>query len=198
MIGRKSLKKIMKKNIFTLSAIAVAVAGIGLFSACSSEKKAGAESIAEEEVIAEEEIMPLSTPSNDSITGKLTASYFNDPANANAAENKVVTTPSGLKYVVVREGAGKQPAATSSVTVNYAGRLTDGTQFDSSYDRGEPATFPLNGVIAGWTEGLQTMKEGGKTVFYIPSNLAYGERGAGAAVPPNSDLIFVVELLNVQ
>lgn len=189
----------MKRRIFTLSAVAAAVAGIGMLGACSSDKKATAEeTAAEEQMIAQEEIMPLSMPANDSLTYKLTAAYFNDPANANAAEDKVITTPSGLKYVVVREGAGAQPTADSSVTVNYLGRLTDGTQFDSSYDRGEPATFPLGGVIKGWTEGLQTMKEGGKTVFYIPADLAYGERGAGAAVPPNSDLIFVVELLDVQ
>lgn len=119
------------------------------------------------------------------------------------AENKlregVKETPSGLQYVVEKEGEGKQPTATDEVTVHYTGRLLDGTVFDSSVSRGEPATFPLKAVIPGWTEGLQLMKEGGKTVFYIPSDLAYGEMGTpGGPIGPNSDLIFEVELIKVN
>ena len=100
--------------------------------------------------------------------------------------------------MMLREGDGRSPKATDEVTVHYRGQLIDGTVFDSSYDRGEPAAFPLNRVIPGWTEGLQLMKENGKAVFYIPSNLAYGEQGAPGAIPPNSDLIFTVELIKVN
>ncbi len=108
------------------------------------------------------------------------------------------TTPSGLKYVTVVEGTGASPVATDIVTVHYTGRLLDGTVFDSSVERGEPASFPLGAVIKGWTEGLQLMKVGGQTVFYIPSNLAYGEMGTpGGPIGPNQDLIFEVELLGI-
>lgn len=117
-------------------------------------------------------------------------------------ENKknadVRETASGLQYVVEKEGEGAQPTAEDEVTVHYTGRLLDGTVFDSSVNRGEPATFPLNRVIPGWTEGLQLMKENGKAVFYIPSKLAYGEQGAPGAIPPNADLIFTVELIKVN
>ena len=108
------------------------------------------------------------------------------------------TTPSGLKYVTVVEGTGPNPTATDIVTVHYTGRLLDGTVFDSSVERGEPTSFPLQAVIKGWTEGLQLMKVGGKTVFFIPSNLAYGEMGTpGGPIGPNQDLIFEVELLGI-
>lgn len=108
-------------------------------------------------------------------------------------------TQSGLKYVTLTEGTGIQPGPTDEVTVHYTGYLPDGTIFDSSIDRGEPTSFPLNRVIAGWTEGLQLMKEGGQTAFYIPSELAYGKRGTpGGPIRPDQDLIFVVELLKVK
>ena len=109
------------------------------------------------------------------------------------------TTPSGLQYKVVSSGTGgKSPSATSEVTVHYSGKLIDGTEFDSSYKRGEPATFPLNGVIPGWTEGLQLMKEGDKWTFFIPQQLGYGSQGAGGAIPPFSTLVFDVELIKVK
>lgn len=108
------------------------------------------------------------------------------------------STPSGLKYRIIEEGTGKSPSATDVVLVDYEGRLTNGTVFDSSYQRQQPISFPLNRVIPGWTEGLQLMKEGAKYEFYIPYNLAYGERGAAPAIPPKADLIFVVELHEVQ
>ncbi len=116
----------------------------------------------------------------------------------NAKKEGVVTLPSGLQYKVLEEGAGKTPKASDTVTVNYSGTLIDGTEFDSSYKRGEPATFPVGGVIAGWTEALQLMKEGAKWQLFIPANLAYGERGAGPTIGPNSTLVFEVELIKVQ
>jgi len=110
----------------------------------------------------------------------------------------VQETPSGLQYRVVQEGTGASPAATDTVTVHYVGTLIDGTEFDSSRARGEPATFALNQVIPGWTEGLQLMSEGGTYEFFIPSDLAYGEQGRPGPIGPNSTLIFEVELIEVQ
>lgn len=115
----------------------------------------------------------------------------------NATKEGVVALPSGLQYLVLEEGNGKKPAATDQVKCHYEGRLIDGTVFDSSYRRGEPATFPLNGVIAGWTEGLQLMGEGAKHRLFIPYNMAYGTRGAGASIPPYAALVFDVELIEV-
>ena len=109
-----------------------------------------------------------------------------------------MTLPSGLQYQVLKEGNGKSPKATDKVVCHYEGMLIDGTMFDSSLQRGEPATFPLNGVIAGWTEGLQLMKEGAKYRFFIPYQLGYGERGAGASIPPFATLVFDVELIEVK
>lgn len=116
----------------------------------------------------------------------------------NAKKDGVQVTESGLQYSVIKEGIGKSPKATDTVVCHYEGFLTNGTVFDSSIQRGEPAAFPLNAVIAGWTEGLQLMKEGGKTRFFIPYNLAYGEAGAAGAIPPYAALIFDVELLEVK
>lgn len=116
----------------------------------------------------------------------------------NAKKEGVKTTASGLQYQVLRDGNGKQPKATDQVECHYEGTLIDGTKFDSSYDRGQTATFPLNQVIAGWTEGLQLMHEGAKYRFFIPYQLAYGERGAGASIPPYAALIFDVELVEVK
>ncbi|WP_306643524.1 FKBP-type peptidyl-prolyl cis-trans isomerase [Sanyastnella coralliicola] len=117
---------------------------------------------------------------------------------ANKLNEGVIETPSGLQYKVVTEGTGASPDANDKVTVNYEGRLIDGSIFDSSYKKGSPASFFLNGVIKGWTEGLQTMKVGGKTEFYIPYNLGYGSRpGPGGRIPAYSTLVFTVELLDV-
>lgn len=116
---------------------------------------------------------------------------------ANAKKEGVVTRESGLQYLVLKEGTGKSPKATDKVKCHYEGFLIDGTVFDSSVQRGEPAVFPLDGVIAGWTEGLQLMKEGGKTRFFIPYLLAYGPSGAGNSIPPYAALIFDVELIEV-
>ncbi len=115
----------------------------------------------------------------------------------NAKKPGVHTTPSGLQYEVLREGTGRSPKATDKVQVHYKGTLLDGTEFDSSYKRNAPIDFPLNHVIAGWTEGVQLMKEGAKYRFVIPSKLAYGQRGAPGAIGPDETLIFEVELLKV-
>ena len=115
----------------------------------------------------------------------------------NKARAGVKTTASGLQYEVQKEGTGPNPKATDTVTVNYKGTLMDGSTFDSSYDRGQPATFVLNQVIPGWTEGVQLMKVGSKYKFYIPAALGYGDKGAGNTIGPNSPLIFEVELLSI-
>jgi len=116
---------------------------------------------------------------------------------ANKKKAGVITTASGLQYKVIRAGTGASPKLTDKVMVHYAGRLIDGTKFDASYDRGTPAEFPVNGVIQGWQEGLQLMKEGGKYELYIPSDLGYGDSGAGDKIPGGSVLIFEVELIKV-
>ena len=129
--------------------------------------------------------------------GKAAKQAGEDYLKANAQKPGVVTTKSGLQYQVLTEGTGRSPKATDKVRCHYEGFLIDGTVFDSSVQRGEPADFPLQGVIAGWTEGLQLMKEGGKTRFFIPYMLAYGEGGAGSSIPPFATLIFDVELIKV-
>ncbi len=116
----------------------------------------------------------------------------------NGKKEGIVTLPSGLQYEVLREGNGKKPSATDTVECHYEGTLINGTKFDSSYDRGQTATFGLNQVIKGWTEGVQLMSEGAKYRFFIPYHLAYGEQGAGGMIPPFAALIFVVELVAVK
>ncbi|WP_349361743.1 FKBP-type peptidyl-prolyl cis-trans isomerase [Hymenobacter sp. H14-R3] len=135
------------------------------------------------------------TPNPNSMNNKAEGEAF-------LAENKnkpgITTLPSGLQYEVLTEGTGAKPTLRSSVTTHYHGTLINGTVFDSSYQRGQPATFPVNGVIAGWTEALQLMPEGSKYRLYIPSDLAYGKRGAGRDIGPDSALVFDVELLKVN
>ena len=115
----------------------------------------------------------------------------------NKKEEGVIVTASGLQYKVEREGVGEKPTAKNTVKVHYRGSLVDGTVFDSSYERGTPAEFPLGNVIQGWVEGIQLMSPGGKYTFFIPADLGYGEAGAGEVIPPNSVLVFTVELLEV-
>jgi len=117
---------------------------------------------------------------------------------ANKAKEGVVTLPSGLEYKILKEGNGPKPTASDSVVCNYRGTLINGTEFDSSYKSGQPATFPVNGVIKGWTEALQLMPVGSKWQLFVPSSLAYAERGAGGDIGPNATLIFEVELLSIQ
>jgi FKBP-type peptidyl-prolyl cis-trans isomerase FkpA len=121
-----------------------------------------------------------------------------DYLKENASKEGVTVTESGLQYRVLREGTGEMPVASDTVEVHYKGTLIDGTQFDSSFDRGQTIEFPLNGVIAGWTEGVQLMKEGARYEFVIPSDLAYGERGAGGVIPGGATLIFEVDLISIK
>jgi FKBP-type peptidyl-prolyl cis-trans isomerase FklB len=125
---------------------------------------------------------------------KLGKAFLDD----NAKKKGVKVTASGLQYLELKKGNGKKPSATSTVTVHYRGTLINGTEFDSSYKRNEPATFPLNGVIKGWTEGLQLMSEGGKAQLVIPADLGYGTRGAPPTIGPSEVLVFEIELLSVK
>lgn len=172
----------MKKLLY----LALVFGAAGIFAACSSKQKPTAEDSAAVQELVEEVV-------TDSV-----ADRFRNPDYRSdvATDSTYAVTASGLKYMIKKQGTGATPTATDNVTVHYTGTLLDGTIFDSSVQRGEPATFPLNGVIAGWTEGLQLMKEGAVYVFYIPTDLAYGSRGGGP-IPPYSDLIFEVELIKV-
>ncbi len=182
----------MKKTSISLLATGCVCLAVA-FSSCSSKPKTESDSLAKETELAQE------ATASEPLPGGVDAAFFNnaEKKSETPSDSTWVETSSGLKYLVMEEGSGNAPAATDEVIVHYTGMLTDGTIFDSSVMRGEPATFPLNAVIPGWTEGLQLMKPGGTTVFYIPSNLAYGEQGAPGAIPPNSDLIFEVQLLSV-
>ena len=135
-------------------------------------------------------------------TAKVLGEKNKKEGEAFLAENKkkegVITLPSGLQYKVIKPGTGKKPKATDTVKTHYRGTSIGGTEFDSSLRRGEPATFPVKGVIPGWTEALQLMEEGAKWQLFIPSNLAYGERGAGATIGPHATLLFEVELISIQ
>jgi FKBP-type peptidyl-prolyl cis-trans isomerase FklB len=144
----------------------------------------------------------LKTDDNNATTNSVSTNAPAAPSAAAAAPataGDMITTASGLKYQVLQHGAGTvSPKATDTVKVHYEGKLLDGTVFDSSIARGQPISFPLNGVIPGWTEGLQLMKVGDKFKFVIPPNLAYGENSPSPAIPPNSTLVFEVELLGIQ
>ena len=178
----------MKKiNFLAIAALTFGTAALAV--SCSTKNKnaeSESDSVAVEEQVAEV------------VTDSVAARFRNpDYKSEYATDSTYTVTPSGLKYMIENEGTGVKPGPTDEVTVHYTGRLLDGTIFDSSVQRGEPATFPLNRVIAGWTEGLQYMKEGSKYIFYIPSDLAYGRNGSPGAIPPYSDLIFEVELIKV-
>ncbi|MDE6273045.1 MAG: FKBP-type peptidyl-prolyl cis-trans isomerase [Muribaculaceae bacterium] len=191
----------MNKNIIKMATTAFAVAALCVgVSACSNKEKAAVDSnvVEVENGIAATEAAPAPGKTNMPYSADFFTNDANKAASTSASDSTYVQTESGLKYAIIKEGTGKSPKATDTVTVHYAGQLTDleGTEFDSSYARNEPATFPLSGVIAGWTEGLQLMKEGAVYEFYIPANLAYGERGGGP-IPPNAPLVFQVELIKV-
>jgi FKBP-type peptidyl-prolyl cis-trans isomerase len=159
-------------------------------------------------LLTEEEAKAAITKLQQDVRGKMEAkmnalSAANKQAGdaflaANKTKEGVVTLPSGLQYKILKAGTGPKPASTDTVECNYRGTLIDGKEFDSSYKRGEAASFPVSGVIKGWTEALQLMPVGSKWQLVIPSNLAYGERGAGADIAPNSTLVFEVELLSIK
>lgn len=188
-----------KKNLsLGMAAAAVILLGVSV-SACAN-KNSNADTEAQEQqpieaATVEEEIPDFPAAQNAAEIAAVLDLLT--PEEGLTRDSVVKETPSGLKFRIVKAGTGRRPGGSDIVTVNYEGKLTDGTKFDSSYDRGDPASFPLNRVIQGWTEGLQLMKEGGIYEFYIPSNLAYGEQGAPGAIPPNSDIVFKVELLKV-
>lgn len=173
-------------------AMALLVSASASVASCTNSKKADADTaIADTQAQTEAEV---SVPD----LSELAVAFKDSTKRAEAAtDTTYAVTPSGLKYMILTEGKGKRSTAESEVTVHYTGELLNGQVFDSSVTRGEPATFPLNRVIPGWTEGLQLMKEGGKAVFYIPSNLAYGAAGAPPMIGPDQDLIFTVELISV-
>lgn len=181
-----------------MAAASIGVVALTSLAACGNKKAADADSAEVVDMVAAVEQTP---ERGDSVLKTYTAAWFEDEANrATADKNGWVQTPSGLRYVMITEGTGAQPIETSSVRVNYSGVLTDGTMFDSSWDHGAdsgPIVFPLNRVIPAWTEGVQLMKEGGQAVLYAPSDIAYGERGAGNLIGPGATLIFYVDLLNI-
>ena len=202
----------MKKNQLIYLASSMLLAG-GLLASCGNKKSETLKEEATQEAFVPDEkeaavdtlqqidemVEAVEAPVNGINGTKYNAEFFNNPANKGdkASDSKYAQTSTGLKYVIAEPGKGKSPKATDTVTVHYVGTLTDGTQFDSSIDRGESIAFPLGGVIPGWTEGLQYMQEGGTAVFYIPANLAYGAREL-PGIPANSDLIFWVQLLQVN
>lgn len=181
------------KTIKILGSIAVVAAFAGL-TACSSKEKVDADS---DSVAVEVPAPQVPAKADPAVLATYNGAYFTNEANKKGATDSIgyVETPSGLRYVMLEEGEGVMPNEQSVVLVDYEGVLPDGTKFDSSFDRGESISFPLQGVIPGWTEGLQLMKEGGTAVFYIPAELAYGEAGVPqAGIQPNSPLVFLVQL----
>ncbi|MDE6018481.1 MAG: FKBP-type peptidyl-prolyl cis-trans isomerase [Muribaculaceae bacterium] len=193
----------MKKTFRSAIAVIAVTATAFCVASCGKQKPTAEDSAAVDSLVGEvmqaqqdsaEAAQALAAEDNISEARNM-SDYTADFFKGNSGYK---TTPSGLKYVTVVEGTGASPKATDIVTVHYTGRLLDGTIFDSSVQRGEPTSFPLQAVIKGWTEGLQLMKVGGQTVFYIPSDLAYGEMGTpGGPIGPNADLIFEVELIGI-
>lgn len=187
----------MKKTLRSAIAVLAMAASALCVASCGKQKPSSADSAAVDSLVGE---VMRAEQDSASVAGAAQSQNMSDYDAAYFSGNSgYQTTPSGLKYVTVVQGTGVSPTATDMVTVHYTGRLLDGTVFDSSVERGEPITFSLQQVIKGWTEGLQLMQTGGKTVFYIPSDLAYGPTGTpGGPIGPNADLIFEVELIQVN
>ncbi len=191
----------MKKTFRSAIAVIAVTATAFCVASCGKQKPSAADTAAVDSLVgevmqAQQDSAAAAEASTENVAGSKNMADYN--AAFFQGNSGYQTTPSGLKYVTVVEGTGASPVATDVVTVHYTGRLLDGTVFDSSVERGEPTSFPLRAVIKGWTEGLQLMKVGGQTVFYIPSDLAYGEMGTpGGPIGPNQDLIFEVELLGI-
>ena len=183
----------MKVKYLALGLFAFGVLGL---ASCKGAAKENADTVTEVSVADEYEEAPVLTEKQLAVSDSVFAALKGKEKLI--ADTTVYTTPSGLRYMVLKKGEGAKPTATDHVKVHYTGTLPDGRVFDSSVERGEPITFPLNQVIPGWTEGLQLMQEGGKTVFYIPSNIAYGPRAMGGLIGPNQDLVFEVELIQVN
>lgn len=182
-------------NKLSVMALSLVLAG-GMLAGCSGNKQENADSDSVTIDAMAADTAAVASDSAETATDTVAAATDTKKEAADPyADFKV--TKSGLKYKVIKAGTGNSPKATDEVTVHYTGKLLNGQVFDSSVSRGEPATFPLNRVIPGWTEGLQLMKEGGKTIFYIPSALAYGAAGAPPVIGPDEDLIFEVELIKV-
>lgn len=190
----------MKKTFRSAIAVIAVTATAFCVASCGKQKPTAEDTAAVDELVGEviqaQQDSVAAAEASENVAGSTNMADYN--AAFFKGNSGYQTTPSGLKYVTVVEGTGASPKESDVVTVHYTGRLLDGTVFDSSVERGEPTSFPLQMVIKGWTEGLQLMKVGGKTVFYIPSNLAYGEMGTpGGPIGPNADLIFEVELLGI-
>ncbi len=181
------------KKILSVACMA-SLAMSAMLSSCGNKEKAAEEAAATE---AAENSELVWSPTETMNVADLNAKTGEEFLAENAKRPEVKTTPSGLQYEVLTEGTGAQPTATDQVVVHYTGKLIDGTVFDSSVDRGEPATFGVTQVIPGWVEALQMMKAGSAWRLYIPSDLAYGPRGAGGVIGPNETLIFDVTLLEV-
>ena len=192
---------IMKKTFRSAIAVIAMTATAFCVASCGKQKPTAEDSAAVDSLVgevmqAQQDSAAAAEAAAENVAGSTNMADYG--AAFFQGNSGYQTTPSGLKYVTVVEGTGASPKETDVVTVHYTGRLLDGTVFDSSVQRGEPTSFPLQMVIKGWTEGLQLMKVGGKTVFYIPCNLAYGEMGTpGGPIGPNQDLIFEVELLGI-
>lgn len=182
----------MKMKFWALGAIFAGAFGL---MSCNASSKEKADTAAAADAEAEYAAAPVLTDRQKALSDSVFTAL---KAKQTFADDSIYTTDSGLRYMVIKKGEGKSPKATDKVKVHYTGTLPDGRVFDSSVERGEPITFPLNGVIPGWTEGLQLMQEGGKTVFYIPSAIAYGPRAMNELIGPNQDLVFEVELIEVN